>query len=126
MTPYILLVEDSRTQALRFRLELQRRGAHVEVAHNGIEGLERARMHLPHAIVLDVDLPGMDGYTLCQQLKQECDTAAVPIIMLTHRDDVRSTQTGLESGADDYIPKDEFAEQNLLESLRTLGVLQQT
>lgn len=126
MAPYVLLVEDSRTQALRFRLELQRCGVRVDVAHDGIEGLERARARTPHAIVLDVDLPGMDGYTLCQRLKQEGDTAAVPVIMLTHRDDVRSTQTGLESGADDYIPKDEFAEQNLIESLRALGVLQQT
>ncbi|MCS6939310.1 MAG: response regulator [Roseiflexaceae bacterium] len=126
MAPYVLLVEDSRTQALRFRLELQRRGACVDVAHDGVEGLERARARLPDAIVLDVDLPGMDGYTLCQRLKEERDTAAVPVIMLTHRDDARSTQTGLESGADDYIPKDEFAEQNLIESLRALGVLQQT
>lgn len=126
MAPYILLVEDSRTQALRFQLELQRCGVRVDVAYDGVEGLERARTHLPDAIVLDVDLPGMDGYALCQRLKQENDTAAVPVIMLTHRDDARSTQTGLESGADDYIPKDEFAERNLIESLRALGVLQQT
>ncbi len=126
MAPYILLVEDSRTQALRFQLELQRCGVRVDVAYDGFEGLERARTHLPDAIVLDVDLPGMDGYALCQRLKQENDTAAVPVIMLTHRDDARSTQTGLESGADDYIPKDEFAERNLIESLRALGVLQQT
>lgn len=126
MAPYILLVEDSRTQALRFQLELQRCGVRVDVAYDGVEGLERARTHLPDAIVLDVDLPGMDGYALCQRLKRENDTAAVPVIMLTHRDDARSTQTGLESGADDYIPKDEFAERNLIESLRALGVLQQT
>jgi DNA-binding response OmpR family regulator len=126
MAPYVLLVEDSRTQALRFRLELQRCGLCVDVAHDGVEGLERAHARLPDAIVLDVELPGMDGYTLCRHLKQERDTAVVPVIMLTHRDDVCSTQTGLESGADDYIPKDEFAEQNLLESLRALGVLRQT
>jgi len=126
MTPHILIVEDSRTQALRFQLELQRCGARVDIARDGIQGWECARALRPSAIVLDIDLPGIDGYTLCQRLKQEPATSAVPIIMLTHREDARSAQTGLEAGADDYIPKDEFAEQNLIESLRALGVLTQT
>ncbi|GIW02312.1 response regulator transcription factor [Roseiflexus sp.] len=124
MMPHILIVEDSRTQALRFQLELQRCGARVDVARDGVQGLEYARALRPSAIVLDIDLPGMDGYTLCRRLKQAPDISNVPIIMLTHREDARSAQTGLESGADDYIPKDEFAEQNLIESLRALGVLQ--
>ncbi len=126
MAPYVLLVEDSRTQALRFQLQLQRCGVRVDVARDGCEGLEYARTHVPDAIILDVDLPGMDGYALCQQLKQDGATASTPVIMLTHRDDARSAQTGLDVGADDYIPKDAFAEHNLIESLRALGVLQQT
>lgn len=123
MTPHILIVEDSRTQALRFQLELQRCGARVDIAHDGVQGWEYACALRPEAIVLDIDLPGIDGYTLCQRLKQEPSTSTVPIIMLTHREDARSAQTGLEAGADDYIPKDDFAEQNLIESLRALGVL---
>ena len=67
MTPHILIVEDSRTQALRFQLELQRCGARVDIARDGIQGWECARALRPKAIVLDIDLPGMDGYTLCQR-----------------------------------------------------------
>lgn len=126
MSPYVLLVEDSRTQALRFQLQLQRCGVRVGVACDGYEGLEQVRTCIPDAIILDVDLPGMDGYALCQHLKQDRVTASVPVIMLTHRDDVRSAQIGLDAGADDYIPKDAFAEHNLIESLRALGVLRQT
>lgn len=122
--PYrILVVEDSRTQAMRLKLELQRCGAEVTIATTGPAGITAAQTLAPDAIVLDVDLPEMDGYTLCRQLKAEPATAHIPIIMLTHRDEARDTLYGLESGAEDYIPKDSFAEQNLLEALRLLGVL---
>lgn len=122
--PYrILIVEDSRTQAMRLQLELMRHGLHVEIAATGAAGLNVARTTAPDAIVLDVDLPELDGYSLCRELKTDKATAHIPIVMLTHRDEARDTMTGLQAGAEDYIPKDAFAEQNLVESLRLLGML---
>ncbi len=123
MSRSILIVEDSRTQAMRLQLELQRHGLEVKVAITGTAGMLAAQTDLPDAIVLDVDLPEMDGFHLCRELKSNQITAHIPIVMLTHRDQARDAMNGLESGAEDYIPKDSFAEQNLVESLRLLGVL---
>ncbi len=119
----ILLVEDSRTQALRLQLELLRYGFAIEIATNGLGGLMSARAQQPDLIVLDVDLPEMDGYTVCRELKADRRTAHIPVVMLTRRDDAQDALAGLELGAVDYIPKDAFAEHNLVESLRHLGLL---
>jgi DNA-binding response OmpR family regulator len=123
MQPRVLLVEDSRTQALRFQLELVRYGLTVEIASNGERGMAAVRGSLPAAIILDVDLPDTTGYRLCRALKDDPATAHIPVVMLTHRDAAQDALAGLEVGAEDYIPKDAFAEQNLVESLRQLGVL---
>jgi DNA-binding response OmpR family regulator len=123
MQPRVLLVEDSRTQALRFQLELLRHGLSVEIVSNGDHGMAAARSNPPDAIVLDVDLPDTNGYHLCRMLKDDPATAHIPVVMLTHRDAAQDALAGLQVGAEDYIPKDSFAEQNLVESLRQLGVL---
>lgn len=123
MSHSVLIVEDSRTQAIRLQLELQRHGLDVKVASTGTAGMHAALTDPPDAIVLDIDLPEMDGFHLCRELKADQTTTNIPIIMLTHRDQARDAMNGLESGAEDYIPKDSFAEQNLVESLRLLGVL---
>jgi len=123
MQQRVLLVEDSRTQALRFQLELLRHGLTVEIASNGDRGMAAARGCQPAAIILDVDLPDTNGYTMCHALKHDPTTAHIPVVMLTHRDAARDALAGLQVGAEDYIPKDSFAEQNLVESLRQLGVL---
>ncbi len=121
----VLLVEDSRTQALRMQLELKRHGLDVSIAGDGLAGLEAARnaAQPPDVVVLDVDLPGMDGYDVCRTLKQDDATSHIPIVMLTRYDDARNTLEGLQTGAVDYIPKDAFAEQNLIASLRQLDLL---
>lgn len=123
MTGRVLLVEDSRTQAMRMKLELQRYGLEVEIAGTGTRGLEAARRSLPDVIVLDVDLPELDGYSVCRKLKEDPLTSGVPVVMLTHYDDTHNALQGLQNGAIDYIPKDAFAEQNLIETLRQIGVL---
>lgn len=119
---HVLLVEDSRTQALRIQLELARHGVQVEIAASGETGILLAQQH-PQAIILDIDLPDMTGYQLCAHLKQNPSTASIPVVMLTHRDAAVETIQGLRVGAEDYIPKDSFAEQNLLNALRQLGVM---
>ena len=123
MPKHVLIVEDSRTQAIRLQLELQRYGLVVEVAETGTAGLKAASQRVPDVIVLDVELPGINGFTLCRTLKADPRTAHIPVVMLTRHDQAAQTQKGLEVGADDYIPKDAFAEQNLIASLRQLGML---
>ena len=123
MPSRILLVEDSRTQALRLKLELLRYGFAIEIATDGLVGLNSARTQPPDLIVLDVDLPELDGYSVCRELKADVRTAHIPVVMLTRRDDALDALAGLELGAVDYIPKDAFAEHNLVESLRHLQLL---
>jgi putative two-component system response regulator len=123
MTQRILLVEDSRTQALRLQLELARYGLAVEIARDGATGLAAARDQQPDAIVLDIDLPEIDGYSVCRALKADPATAQIPVIMLTHCDEAQDALAGLQIGAVDYIPKDLFAEHNLVQTLRQLGLI---
>jgi CheY-like chemotaxis protein len=123
MQPRILLVEDGRTQALRLQLELARYGLAVDVASDGATGLAAARGQPPDAIVLDVELPELDGYSVCRALKADPATAHIPIVMLTRRDQAQDALAGLQGGAVDYIPKDAFAEHNLVQALQQLGLI---
>ena len=123
MKQRILLVEDSRTQALRLELELARHGLAVQIARDGAAGVAAARDQPPDAIVLDIDLPVLDGYGVCRALKADPATAQIPIIMLTHCDEAQDALAGLDVGAVDYIPKDLFAEHNLIQALRQLGLV---
>jgi len=122
MVARILVVEDSPTQALRLKLVLQKAGLTVEVANTGEAGVAQALQSIPQAIVLDVNLPDIDGFQVCQRLKGQVSTVDIPVIMLTVKDRAVDTLSGLEAGADAYIPKDDFAEANLLQALRDLGI----
>ncbi len=97
---HILVVDDDRkiTDALRRGLAYQ--GYRVDVAHSGAEGLEQARRWAPDVVILDIQMPGMDGLEVCRRLRAGGD---VPILMLTARDAVADRVVGLETGADDYL-----------------------
>ncbi len=120
--PLILLVEDSPTQALEIQSHLQDYGFTVLVAEDGVSGLRCVDEHGPDLVVLDVNLPKMDGFQVCRRLKRDPQTAGIPVIMLTVADSSESTITGLEAGADDYIPKDIFAVDNLISTMQSLGI----
>jgi len=119
----ILVVEDSTTQALHLRTLLEQQGLGVLWARDGLEGIETAQHEVPDLIVLDIQMPEMNGFEVCQRLKEEEITSEIPIIMFTRYDDAQSVMSGLEKGAVDYIPKDAFAEAVLLETLRQMGFL---
>ncbi len=121
----ILVIEDSQTQANRIRMELERHGLQVTLALTGSDGLDLAHSLLPDAIILDIELPdpNLTGYDVCRILKCDTATAHIPVVMLTHYDNAPHALEGLQLGAIDYIPKDTFAEHNLIESLRQLAVL---
>jgi DNA-binding response OmpR family regulator len=123
MASEILIVEDSATQALRLKLVLERAGLAVGWAPNGRVAVEMATEHPPRAVVIDVNLPDLDGFHVCRALRGHVSTAETPLILLTVRDRVQDTLAGLDAGATAYIPKDDYAEVNLLRTLRDLAIL---
>ena len=116
MNERILVVEDDPAVRSLLRRGLKFEGYEVEVAENGETGLRIARDNMPSAVILDLMLPGIDGLEVCRRLRAESN---VPIIMLTARDAVADRITGLDAGADDYVPKP-FAFDELLARLRAL------
>lgn len=102
----VLIVDDSPADRALFRTILTRAGYSVHEASRGREAVARTREVRPHAIVLDVNLPDLDGQDVCRALKAEPDTAGVPVLMLTVRDNDIDVLAGLEAGADDYVAKD--------------------
>jgi two-component system OmpR family response regulator len=113
----ILVVEDDRRLASTLRRSLQEAGMVVEVANEGDEGLQSALAMEFDAIVLDVMLPGKDGFEVTKQLRNQ--RIKTPILMLTGRDGVDDRVAGLESGADDYLVKP-FALRELVARIRAL------
>jgi DNA-binding response OmpR family regulator len=103
----ILLVEDSPTQALQFQLLLTRAGYRISVARNGADGWRQACDVHPRIILLDIDLPQLDGFQVLARLKRGRDTAAIPVIMLTSREHISNVERALALGAADYLPKEE-------------------
>ncbi|GAC1473678.1 MAG: response regulator [Isosphaeraceae bacterium] len=102
----VLIVDDSPADRALFRTILSRAGYSVHEESRGGDAVSRAREVRPHAIVLDVNLPDMDGHSVCRALKTESETAVIPVLMLTVRDNDADVLAGLEAGADDYVAKD--------------------
>src|SRR5512133_496901 len=102
MAEKILVVEDEVSLQETLAYNLKRQGYSVETAGDGNAALDIARRERPNLIVLDIMLPGMDGFEVCRILRQEMNT---PILMLTARDEEIDRVVGLELGADDYMSK---------------------
>jgi two-component system alkaline phosphatase synthesis response regulator PhoP len=103
--PRLLVVEDNADIADLIRRYLERAGHEVEAVASGADALPRARAARPDVVILDVMLPGMDGWQVCQALRRDAETSHVPIIMLTARGEEADRIRGLEIGADDYVTK---------------------
>jgi DNA-binding response OmpR family regulator len=117
--PLALLVEDSPTQAIEIAAALKECGFEVIAAGDGLAALDMVYEHEPVLVVLDVQLPKMNGYQVCHRLKRNPQTASIPVIMMTIADSSEATLAGLEAGADDYIAKDIFASENLIATLNS-------
>jgi len=101
----ILIVEDDEDilQLLEFNFESA--GFEVSTSMDGREGLAMAKRLRPDMVLLDLMLPGMDGFDICKELKRDAETSAIPVIMLTARSEEVDRIVGLELGADDYVVK---------------------
>ncbi len=115
---YILVVEDERRLAQVVRKVLEEEGHTADVAYDGEDGLAMAMDGSHDVIVLDVLLPGIDGFEICRRLR--AGGVDTPVLLLTALDAVEDRVRGLDAGADDYLPKP-FAFQELLARLRALG-----
>ena len=120
----ILVVDDEPDFALLVQGNLQKEGFDVDVAYNGVEGLEKIKLNPPDAIVLDVMMPEKDGYEVCAELKKDDRLCEIAILMLTAvADHVTSTRyshfDGMSMEADDYLPKPASAEE-ITESIKSL------
>lgn len=103
MNPAILLIEDEATLSLLLRERLEKEGYSVTTCKDGEQGLAQAIAGSFHLVLLDIKLPGRNGFDVCRELRRHC--LNVPVLMLTARSDVRDRVKGLKLGADDYLPK---------------------
>ena len=102
MAKTVLIVEDDHNIADLLRLYLEKEGYKVVIAPDGLKGVEEFRACQPSLVLLDVMLPGMDGWGVCRTIRAESKT---PIIMLTAKSETEDKVQGLKQGADDYITK---------------------
>jgi DNA-binding response OmpR family regulator len=105
LTQSVLIVDDEPMARTLLRLMLVRAGFNVSEAEDGFDALEKVKKNRPDIILLDVMMPGMDGFSVCQTLRDEQETASLPIIMLSAKTDLDSINQGLRVGATKYLTK---------------------
>lgn len=112
----LLIIDDDESLCELLREYLEPLGYQVEAVHTGPEGVEKALSGAWHAVILDVMLPGLDGFEVLKAIRA---SSGVPVLMLTARGDEMDRIVGLEVGADDYLPKT-FSMRELLARLRAV------
>jgi len=117
--PKILLVEDNEMNRDMLTRRLQRKSYEVDAAVNGEEGIEAARRSRPDLIIMDMGLPGIDGWEATRRIKAVPETAAIPVIALTSHAMAGDREKALEAGCDDYDTKPVDLER-LLGKIETL------
>ena len=119
----VLIIEDERDIADLIGFNLERAGYEVTKAHDGIEGASMALHQCPDLVILDLMLPGKDGFKVFKEIRRDARTRDVPVIMLTARAQTEDRIKGLEAGADDYLTKP-FSPKELM--LRVQAVLKRS
>ncbi len=112
----ILVIDDDPKITAMLQRTLTYEGYRVEVANDGVTGLALAKNNPPELLILDIMLPGMDGWEICQRFRRE---NFIPVLILSARDEVESKVKGLKLGADDYLAKP-FALEELLARVQAL------
>lgn len=101
----VLIVDDSPTETYKLREILERRGHVVVEAANGADGVAVARAELPDLVLMDVVMPGLNGFQATRQLTKGADTAHIPVIIVTTKDQETDRVWGQRQGAKDYLTK---------------------
>ena len=123
MSTNILVIEDDEIVARVIERSLRGEEFKVSLANSGIEGLKMARRSVPGLVILDVIMPGMDGYTVCREMRNDPRLADVPVLFLTAKIKDEDRITGFQAGGDDYLCKP-FNIQELI--LRVRAILRRT
>lgn len=105
LSQLVLIVDDEPMARTLLRLMLVRAGFNVSEAEDGFDALEKVMISQPDIILLDVMMPGMDGFSVCEELRQRKETSTLPIIMLSAKTDLDSINKGLRVGATKYLTK---------------------
>ena len=117
--PLAMVVDDSITMRRVSQRLLERRGLRVVTANDGVDALEKMEDEIPDIVLLDIEMPRMDGYEFAKNLRNNPDTRKVPIIMITSRSGEKHRARAIELGVNDYLGKP-YQEQEMLESVRIL------
>jgi DNA-binding response OmpR family regulator len=115
----VLVVEDEADVAEMIRYNLGKEGYDVRLAATGIDALRQAKEAKPDVILLDIMVPQLNGWEICRRLKQDRETVAIPVIMVTGRVEEGDKVLGFEMGADDYVTKP-FSPRELLARVRAV------
>jgi two-component system alkaline phosphatase synthesis response regulator PhoP len=115
----ILVIEDEKDLAEMIKVTLEKAGYSVELAYDGQDGLQRAKNTNPSLIVLDLMIPLVDGYKVCEELKSEDQYKNIPIVVLTARDSKIEEKIGYAMGADVYLAKP-YEPKTLLSKIKKL------
>ena len=115
----ILVVEDEDDIQELIRFNLQKEGYRVVCAATGEAALKQVRFEKPDLVLLDLMLPGIDGLTVCKEVKSTPETSGIPVVMLTARSEEADVVSGLEMDADDYVTKP-FSPRILLARIRVI------
>jgi len=119
----ILLVEDSPVQRMAMTELLENEGLNVITAPNGKIGVEMAKSAHPDLIILDFEMPELNGLETCKMIKQDSTILNIPIILMTSNTQEDLVGISFDLGAIDFIPKDAFSNAVILETLRQMNIL---
>ncbi len=112
----VLIVDDSPTEAHVLKGMLEKNGFEVETAENGTVGIERAKAMKPDLILMDVVMPGLNGFQATRQLTKDPETSEIPVIIVTTKDQETDRVWGLRQGAKDFLSKP-ISEKTLMEKI---------
>lgn len=116
---HILIIDDSPTELHILKTLLEKNSFQVSTASSGEEGIEKAKQVLPDLVLMDVVMPGMNGFQATRQLSKNASTADIPVVIVTTKDQATDRVWGLRQGAKDYVTKP-AKEKELLEKIKAL------
>ena len=116
----VLLVEDDDFLRDICEIKLRKEGFDVMTSADGLDAFKKIKDTKPQLVLLDVILPGMDGFDILKQTKENTETALIPIIMLTNLGQDNEVKKGLDMGAEDYIIKAHFTVDEIVEKVRSI------
>lgn len=119
----ILLIEDDEALLEMYKIKFQAEGLEVIVSSNGAEAFSVAKIEKPAIILLDIILPGMDGFAILENIKRDSDTKNIPVILLSNLGQDSDIEKGKKLGASDYLVKANFTPTQVLEKIKKYAKL---